>query len=231
MSFDLYVWHEAGPITADEALAKIESMEEGEEPSPFVVHSGLLAFHTALLSQFPALEDLPDGRLDEHGVWSVTPEASDSYIGLTIIWSKAARVATSVRELVSRHGLICYDPQNHVVLPNAPGYVPAFVLTTERLDAIPDPTTDVVERVARMLSNDNYFAILERADGWYAQVGYGESADVRPGTYAMEYREGSPDLHFRAVTTDIAAATRFLQEFLAGEDSWKLRHTWHRVAF
>jgi hypothetical protein len=45
----------------------------------------------------------------------------------------------------------------------------------------------------------------------------------------MEYREGSPDRHFRAVTSDVAAVVRFLQEFLGGGDTWKRRHGWSRI--
>ena len=46
------------------------------------------------------------------------------------------------------------------------------------------------------------------------------------GTYALEYQEGSIDRHFRYQTTDHEAAVRLLQEFRAGDETWKRRHLW-----
>jgi hypothetical protein len=116
-----------------------------------------------------------------------------------------------------------------MVRPNAPGYSPAFTLSTATGDEIPDPSAERVEKAARKLSRDNHFAIVARADGWFAQAGYGENVGVKPGHYAMEYQEGSVDRQFRAETTDLNDVIRFLTEFLAGQDTWKRRHTWHQL--
>jgi hypothetical protein len=45
------------------------------------------------------------------------------------------------------------------------------------------------------VGTDSEFVILERADGWFVQVGYGEFAGAPDGTYALEYQEGSTDRH------------------------------------
>jgi hypothetical protein len=234
VSYDLYVWRETTAITATRAAAKLNELDENNEldeddVTRFEAHAAVAAFYADLLTRFPALESVPDDTLETLGVWSVTPEASDRLISMSIGWRHVAEVAPTVRTLAGEHGLICYDPQDDVVVPNVPGYVAAFSLTSENGPTVPDPDDTRIERTIAKLGRDNYFAILDRADGWYAQVGYGASAGVRPGLYAMEYREGSADRHFRAVTSDVAAAVRFMQEFLGGGDTWKRRHRWSRI--
>jgi hypothetical protein len=228
MSYDLYVWHETTPITAAGAAAKLDELDE-RDAAGFEAHATVAAFYAELLARFPALESIEDDALEVLGVWSRTPEASDRLIAMSIGWRHVAEVAPTVRALAGEHGLICYDPQDNVVVPNVPGYVPAFSLTSEHGPMVPDPDDDRIERTLTRLGRDNSFAILDRADGWYVQVGYGETAGVRPGLYAMEYREGSPDRHFRAVTSDVTAVVRFMQEFLRGDDGWKRRHGWSRI--
>lgn len=204
MSYDLTIWYESAPITPEAAEAKLKTFLEKEDDSSFEPSEKVQQFHDSLLQQFPF-----EGYA---AVWIGTPPRSDDrVVDVYIPWSQADRVAETVRELARQHGLVCYDPQAGVVNPNVPGYAPAFELNTETHPRVPDPNAERVERAVSKLSNDNYFAIVERADGWYAQVGYGVSVGVKPGTYAMEYREGSPDEHYRTETSDRMAATRFLQ--------------------
>jgi hypothetical protein len=210
VSYDLAVWYEPTPITPEAADAKLKTFVENEDDSSFEPSDKVQQCYDELLRKFPF-----DGYA---AVWIGTPPRSDDrVVDVYIPWSQADRVAETVRELARQHGLICYDPQAGVVNPNVPGYAPAFELITETHPRVPDPNAERVERAVSKLSNDNYFAIVERADGWYAQVGYGVSVGVKPGTYAT-------DEHYRTETTDRVAATRFLQEFLAGEEAWKRRH-------
>jgi hypothetical protein len=228
VSFDLYVWHEPQPIGADEVNAKLRRWSDGDA-SVFAAHTSMSVFRDALLRRFPALESLDDDELDTRGVWSVTPEPSDSILAISCVWSRAGEVHSAVQGLAREHGLVCYDPQRDVLVTNAPGYVAEFVLTTERLGDYPDPDERRIEWAIAKLSDDNFFATLARADGWFVQVGYGKTAGVRPGSYAMEYQEGSTDNQFASQTTDMGAATRFMLEFRAGVDTWKRRHSWHRL--
>jgi hypothetical protein len=127
----------------------------------------------------------------------------------------------TIRAIAERHGLVVFDPQSGVVMPNAPGHVVAFTLSTADGQVIPNPNADRVERAARRLNRDAFFLILGRADGWWVQAGIGENAGARPGQYALEYQEGSLDRQYRAETTDLSYVIRFLTEFLAGQDTWK----------
>ncbi|BCJ41881.1 hypothetical protein GCM10010168_75690 [Actinoplanes ianthinogenes] len=215
MSFDLYVWHEPESITPAIAETKLRRWHE-EEPGVLRPHPAVLAMHADLLERFP-----PDS-----GAWSSVPAPSDLVLHLTVDWSRAGEVGAAVVALARQHGLVCYEPQSHLLNPNAPGHAAGFTLTSATGPDIPDPTPDRIERVMSRLGVDNHFAILERADGWFVQVGYGPAAGAAPGEYALEYREGGPEHHFRAETSDRTEAERLLTEFLAGDESWRQRHVW-----
>jgi hypothetical protein len=110
-----------------------------------------------------------------------------------------------------------------VAAPDASGSVAAFTLTTADGNRYPDPSSDRVARSAEDLSPDNEFVILERADGWFVQVAYGAES------YAMEYQEGSVDQQYGTETSDVNDVVQFLTEYLAGQDTWKSRHTWQHL--
>nr|WP_204342866.1 hypothetical protein [Micromonospora terminaliae] len=221
----MYVWHEDQPITAAEARAKLERWADGG-PDPFAAHPAVGRFYDALLDRFPPLESLSDEDIDRLGVWSMTPERSDAIVAVSCVWSRADELGAAVLALAVEHGLVCYEPGYHVVNPNAPGYTAPFTLSSESLPTMPDPDDRRLEWIMGQVGRDNGYVILERADGWFVQVGYGDAGGVPDGTYALEYREGSIDRHFRCQTTDRAAAVRLLQEFRAGDETWKRRHTW-----
>ncbi|MEU8015903.1 hypothetical protein AB0B74_08020 [Micromonospora parva] len=225
MSFDLYVWHEEQPVTAAEARAKLERWGDGAQ-EVFAAHPAVGRFYDALLDRFPPLESLGEDDIDRLGVWSMTPERSDAIVAVSCVWSRADDVGTAVLTLAAEHGLICYEPGYHVVNPNAPGHAALFTLSSESLPTMPDPDAPRLEWTIGQLGTNNSYVILERADGWFVQVGYGDAAGVSAGTYALEYQEGSIDRHFRCQTTDREAALRLLQEFRVGNDGWKRRHLW-----
>ncbi|MEU7650793.1 hypothetical protein AB0C42_15560 [Micromonospora taraxaci] len=128
--------------------------------------------------------------------------------------------------LAAEHGLVGYEPGYHVVNPNAPGHAAPFTLSSESLPTMPDPDAHRLKWIIGQVGENNRYVILERADGWFVQVGYGDAAGVPAGTYALEYQEGSINRHFRCQTTDREAALQLLQEFRAGSDRWKRRHLW-----
>ncbi|MGC4755582.1 hypothetical protein [Micromonospora trifolii] len=225
MSFDLYVWHEDQSVTAAEARAKLERWGDGV-PEVFAAHPAVERFYDALLDRFPPLESLGDDDIDRLGVWSMTPERSDAIVAVSCVWSRADEVGTAVLTLAAEHGLICYEPGYHVVNPNAPGHAALFTLSSESLPTMPDPDAGRLEWIIGKVGKNNGYVILERADGWFVQVGYGDAAGVPAGTYTLEYQEGSIDRHFRCQTTDREAALRLLQDFRAGDERWKRRHLW-----
>ena len=225
MSFDLYLWYEPGPITVDFAEAKVRRWAGGNV-DVVAPHPAVSSTRDSLLERFPPLESLSDADIDELGVWSMTPVAADSMLVLSCRWSYADEVWGVVRTLAARAGLVCYESGDRILEPNAAGHLPRFTLTSMVLPTVPDPDAQHLERVARLLTAEKHFAVLERSDGFYVQVGYGRRAGVAPGTYALEYRAGPDGDHSRAETRAVAEAIRFLKEFRDGEDQWKQRHAW-----
>lgn len=218
MSFDLYVWHEPEAITPTIAESKLRRWRDAE-PGIFRAHPAVLQLHHDLIDRFP-----PDS-----GVWSVAPDPSDTVLALTVAWSRAGEVGAAVVGLAREHGLVCYEPQSHLLNPNAAGHIPGFTLTSAAGPEVPDPTDKRIEQRIRRLGPDNHFLILERSDGWFVQVGYGPAAGTSPGRYALEYREGTPEKHYRAETTDLTEAASLLTDFLAGDETYKRRHVWHQL--
>jgi hypothetical protein len=225
VSFDLFVWHEESPITATQARTKLKRWDGGAA-GVFLAHPAVGQFYDALLDRFPPLESLSEADADRLGVWSVTPERSETIVVVCGIWSRAEEVGAAVQMLAEQHGLVCYEPGDHVLKPNAPGYRPAFTLAVEHLSVVPDPDDRRLEWAAGRLGADNTYMILERADGWFVQVGYGPARGVPAGTYALEHQEGSLDRHYRCQTTDRLEVAKFLREFRTGDETWKRRHVW-----
>ncbi|MET8149804.1 hypothetical protein ACIBSW_23050 [Actinoplanes sp. NPDC049668] len=225
MSFDLFIWHESQPITAAEARAKLERWDKGSD-GVFDAHPAVGRFYDALLDRFPPLESFSDADIDRLGVWSVTPERSQAIVAVSCVWSRADEVGEAVQALATEHGLVCYEPGDHLLSPNAPGYRPAFTLSIEHHPTVADPDDRRLERAVGRLGVDNTYVTLERADGWFVQIGYGRARGVPPGTYALEYQEGSLDRHFCCQTTDRLEAAKLVREFRAGDETWKRRHVW-----
>jgi hypothetical protein len=88
---------------------------------------------------------------------------------------------------------------------------PAYQLTTADGRTINNPTGQALHRALASLSVNNWYAILERHDGWYLQVGYGTEADTRPGWYALERQDGGHDEHYRTIVTDLREVLRELR--------------------
>lgn len=216
MGLNLYVWHEAEPISADEAHEKLERWNAADTDA-YAHHGDVVRFHEALLRRFPARRS---------GVWSSAPQLSDQVVVASCSWMRAAEVSEAVVELAAEHGLVCYEPASRILNPNAPGYVPEFVLTGMGVPTVPDPDAKRVDWVVRRLSDANFFAILDRADGGYAQIGYGPRAGLPSAIYALEYRDEKG--HFRSETKEVDVAVRFLQGYLDA-DAWRRGHTWHPV--
>jgi hypothetical protein len=228
VSFDLYLWASPSPVTADQAERICERLDEGDqvatEPSP-----RLLEFAGELMARYPRLEDL-DHAVIEDSPWRVSPDVSSERVILCMGFSKAAEISREVLELASRHGLVCYDPQAGEVHHPAQAGPADTVLRLESCDgsrAI-GPDAGVIERQVRRLSRANWYIVLEREESMYVQAGLGPDADAPEGKYALEYREGSPERHYRALVDNLDDIVAAFTGFASGEDDWKSAREWTR---
>lgn len=212
MSFDLYVWHEAEPTSADDAGAKFERWDRGE-PEVFTAHPAITDLYGALLKRFPPLESLDDDDRETYGVWSFTPERSDSILELSCLWARAAEVAPTIMQMAAEHGLICYEPGYHIVNPNTPGYAAPFTLSFESLPTMPDPDDRRLAWAVQEINTTNRYLRLTRRDGRYVQVTYAAGTSQQAGDYVLEFSTPTSNTARQNETTDLAGAIRVLQQF------------------
>jgi hypothetical protein len=188
----------------------------------------IAAYVRALLDRFPDIGT-------EAGVdspWSVGPlmgDARGSLVVFPMVWSRSEDVSAWAAELAEDHGLNCYDPQRDQ-LRTPWGELWRFELTSARDHPFRDPDPDIVRSVLAHVSADHYFAVLERADGWYLQFGYGEQAGTRPGWYALERRDGAPDQHYRVEVTNVEEVIRAFLGFLEDDPTIALQLSWRPYA-
>jgi hypothetical protein len=94
------------PVTADEALAKLDRWDR-DGSGVFVACPALARLYDRLLDRFPALESLSDVDVNRFGVWSMTPEPSDSIVVASCVWSRADDVRAAVVALAIERVLPC----------------------------------------------------------------------------------------------------------------------------
>ncbi|MFI7236126.1 hypothetical protein [Streptomyces cyaneofuscatus] len=198
MSFDLGVWFQDVRPSCAAALETHQSLCAGE-PAAVRHNTAVARFHAALVAEFPEAEP----ATDESSPWSAGLDVGDGYVLMAMQWGRAAEVAPRVVDLAGQSGLICFDPQAGVVHA-PPALQSADALELQSCVGLPvrDPDLESVERAVRRLSADNWFVILEAPSGRYIQVGTGARAGAAAGAYAVEFRDGSPERHYRCVLHD-----------------------------
>lgn len=145
-------------------------------------------------------------------------------------FSQAPEISPGILELAGRYGLVCYDPQagqvHHPAQATSSG-----LLRLESCDGgrAVDPSTDEIQRQVRRLSRANWYAWLEREEGTYVQAGLGPNSGAPEGKYFLEYREGSPEQHYRALVDNLDDIAAGFLGFASGEDGWKSARNWTRL--
>ncbi|WP_326949844.1 hypothetical protein OG439_14330 [Amycolatopsis sp. NBC_01307] len=225
MSFDLYIWRERHPITDERAAELCRQLGDGRDD---VVDpdARVLAFRDELAGRFPDLESLSVDEL-ESSPWAMSPDATPRRVILCMSWSRLDGAVSFVLELAGRHGLVCFDPQSQRV--HNPQTAAAGGLRLQCCDGsrIDDPSRDDLHLHLRRLSAENWHATLERRPGWFVQVGIGQYAgNVPPGKFAVEYREGEPDLHYRVLVGTLDEVMAVFDGFAVGDEAWKTTHPW-----
>ncbi|WP_329249276.1 hypothetical protein OG417_02845 [Actinoallomurus sp. NBC_01490] len=89
------------------------------------------------------------------------------------------------------------------------------------------PSEALLFRLLGELGPGNQFLVVDRVDvpggQHYMQV-YREV----DATYVIEYREGAPERHFEAVTTDLRTALAVLIGWAAGAHGWRDACEWRQ---
>ena len=223
MSFDLVVWYEPSPITGAQARHKLDKAYDHGDESGFIPHDAVRRFRQDLLAQFPAGEDLDP--TNDTAVWSVTPDDSDRYISMSMSFSKADDVVPVILQLADTHGLVCLDPQNNSIhLPPALGR--NLTLTVPGRRELTNPESEVLQSLVRQALQRGSYAILEDQPGYYLQAGSGPGVGMRQPGYAIEYRDGSADAHFRHETLNLEEVLAAFESFRAGDGAFRTTLAW-----
>jgi hypothetical protein len=113
MSCDFCVWYPDKRLTDAEAGARYMRLCEGNVEGEVVNHVAVEAFYRDLTSRHPEIDDVDEGRLDDHDYcpWSCAMDRSDGHVVMSCVWSRADYVGQLVEELARKHGLAVYDPQ------------------------------------------------------------------------------------------------------------------------
>lgn len=110
MSYSLWVFKGPVPSSEQDFVDRLDRFDAGDE-AIFEASTQLVAFYDELLRRHPALEDLPDEKIDD-SVWSMTPKRSERLLTLDCVWPEAETMAKEVYKLARKHGLVLMDPQS-----------------------------------------------------------------------------------------------------------------------
>jgi hypothetical protein len=230
MSYDLAVWrypgHQVSPEQASARYVRLcdrpaDSLAPGPEMTAFV---------GAVADRFGGTEGPPGTS-----PWAAPPDVDQDSAVMTFRSALAAQALPFVRELARDQGLVCFNPQSTLVyqppVPGAPapGAPEPVSLRVHGRREVVSPGGELIARGVRGLSREHWYAALERDDQHYLQAGYGPNAGVADGSYALEYRDGGPGEHWRAVTPDVAACVRAFLAYGAGEPGWAEGFSWTRT--
>jgi|ERR1700677_686781 len=226
MSFDLAVWRATGQqITAAEA-AQFYSELCSRPFQSFIAGRDIMEFVDSVVQRFcakHAATDLP---------WAAEPDIGEDCAIMPIQSTLAERVLPIVRDLARDHGFVFFDPQTSTVCQPAAGSVSDNPVTLELADGrvITDPDLDLVRNSVRSISGENWFVILERCHNFYLQAGYGDRAGAPGGQYVIEYRDGGPDKHWRALLSTPDKLPAVFSDYLQGETDWISRFSWSSLS-
>lgn len=202
MSFELAVWHEPTPITREEAERVFQTLGS-REPGDAEPHPGVAAFAARL----PGAEAVSP----THALVTVEPERSDEVSG-------------EVFALARECGLVCYDPQRHLVHNLAPlGVYPGMQLRTGDGMIVVDPDLGLVADALTTMSPQNPFTALVVFGEHFIQT----SPEI--SGYELESKDSVKDVMLRTHVSGIETVQRAFAEYAVGERAFLDRHRWQRV--
>ncbi|WP_328603411.1 hypothetical protein OG943_25355 [Amycolatopsis sp. NBC_00345] len=230
MSFDLAVWFEATLSLTPEAAEKKYIRLCDEDLADVVPSERVSAFYGALTAMHPEIGTVPDEDLDACP-WTAPMDVSPGHVIMPITGARAEEIGSAVRTLARQHGLVCFDPQAGVV--HTPDAGSPRQLHWQCCDGttLARPEVASIERELDRLSERNWYAVLEDEDARYVQVGLGRNAGVSGGGFAVEYRDGTPDRHFRHMTASLDIVKSVFLGFTGNDNDWYDRLAWQRVQF
>lgn len=181
----------------------------------------------AVVAEIAAELDRRNAELPEEDGFLAVP-AADGVIGASLFISSPIDAVGHVRnllfELATPHGYAVYDPQLTWLLDPAE-HVPVAVSHGGAGD-FPYLTRELAHQWVPELSPPGPFLIVESGDQVYIQTFRAED-----GRYEVEYRDGSPELHFGVRVDDPHAVADLIWSWTTGDRSHFDALDWQRLTF
>lgn len=121
MSFDLGVFFTEKPHSDDDARDRYVACCEEDDLSPWVVpNPKVAAFLKDLTARYPDIKDMPEQNVDACP-WAASLDVSRGHVLMPMVHSWAERMYPFILGLAEKHGLVCFDPQEGMIVAAPPG--------------------------------------------------------------------------------------------------------------
>ncbi|MFJ4656295.1 hypothetical protein ACIP5Y_33950 [Nocardia sp. NPDC088792] len=182
----------------------------------------------AAIAEIAAELDKRNAELPEADSFLAVGPVADSALGQALFVSSPYDAIGHVRgllfELATPRGYAVYDPQlSWLIDPD--GSVPLAV-THGGAGEFPYLTKSLVELWIPELGAPGPYLIADRGDQFYIQTYRHED-----GHYDLEYRDGSPEKHFAAVTDDARIVSQLIWDWANDDRSRFDTLKWEKLGF
>jgi len=118
MSFDLAVWRSDGFLGNEEA-GEIYRRLCGSDTISCDDDLQINAFYAEVTGRYPEIDTVPEDYVDG-SPWACALDRSGRHVLMAIVPSRASELVAVVAALARKHQLLCFDPQNGIVLVQHP---------------------------------------------------------------------------------------------------------------
>jgi hypothetical protein len=221
----LAVWEGARPADDEAAGVMFEELyaqyiESNIEVPPT---DRIRAYAEALLARYPDIDE------DESSPWSTAPligEAVGPLMYVPMVYSRCEEVSAWAAQIAVEPGGGGFDPQLGQLRSRQSAR--QLRLSAGGGPKLKNPGPDVIaHRVRKALLHGGY-AILEAEPQRYVQAGSGTGAGMQGPGYAVEYRDGTDNAHFRFEAQDLDVVVTAFDAYAREDPSFKTDHPWQR---
>lgn len=234
MSFDLFVGSPSSRILRKRELLQYYEFEtdpkQNETREANAVLPAISQFALELAREWPAMnpagplvqvsDDPDDNRLTDYGFGPTS-------LYLCFSWSRQEEARAKVRELALRHGLLFFNCSGFDWI-NAKGDPERgtsgqISLVEEHEDGSGDQkwegtATWIEPGDADLLTASDWFKPRSHFNVEFKEQHYMQAYNAG-NYYLVEYRRGSPDMHFQAATKSIARVRKALNLYCEGDEA------------
>ncbi|MGC5013097.1 hypothetical protein ACLQ2R_20250 [Streptosporangium sp. DT93] len=226
MSFELAVWHEPEPITRERARDVFQAARHAE-PGGVPARAGERLDRPTTPDETPGKAEAAERHPGVAAFTERLPGAERLSPGLVLVTlppERADEESAEVFALAAECGLVCYDPQRHLVHNREPrGVHPAMEMRTGDGMIVVDPDLRLVSDALTTLSPQNPFMALVVFGEHFVQTSPELSG------YELEYRDSVRGRMFRTHVPDLAAVQEAFAEYATGGRAFLERHDWRLV--